>query len=318
MSTNFDPSHPPPLLILRVIRGFGRFITNMRQLAYVSLVIILSSTGYPQQRESQQLFGELPTCSILRENLDTQHGDGVDQPYMAAMRAQGLKRALIQVQAAYEKGKAEDIRVVRRLYFSQFDGPNSQISDKATLDAIAESGLQAELDKIVLGKIATAKIAGRVDPQLFPFHRVSTVAQIYASAWLPQNDPMLSPSGRTTPLLEAVVLGDSSGTQEVLRSHRFTRKELDRAMLDAALSQFDNTASIGVLLQAGANVNARAPDGTTPLMIAISRPCNLKPLLDGGADLNARDKWGRTALQRARETKTTSAIKLLEQAGAVE
>jgi hypothetical protein len=289
----------------------------MRQLACISLVIMLSLTGYPQQRESRQLFDELPACSLLREELDKQHGNGVDQPYMSNMRAQGVRRASIQVQAACEKGKAEDVRIVRRLYFSQFDGPNSQISDKATLDAIPKSGLQAELDKIVLDEIATAKIAGRVDPQPFPFCRVSTVAQIYANAWLPQNDPMLSPSGRTTPLLEAVVSGDSSGTQEVLRSHRFTRKELDRAMLDAALSQFDNTASIGLLLQAGANVNARAPDGTTPLMIAISYPCNLKPLLDGGADLNSRDKWGRTALQRARETTTTSAIKLLEQAGGI-
>jgi len=51
-------------------------------------------------------------------------------------------------------------------------------------------------------------------------------------------------------------------------------------------------------------------------MVAVARPCNIMPLLDGGADRNARDKYGRTAVEIARQQKANVAVQLLEQAGA--
>src|SRR5207248_5706399 len=98
------------------------------------------------------------------------------------------------------------------------------------------------------------------------------------------------------------------------RSRKFTKKELNRALFDAVLSRYDNGAIIKLLLDAGADVNAQTPDGTTPLMNALSTPCNILALLRRGADLHARDKWGRTALQIARERKQAAAIRVLEAA----
>jgi ankyrin repeat protein len=101
----------------------------------------------------------------------------------------------------------------------------------------------------------------------------------------------------------------------VLGSHKFAVKDLDQALFDAVLSRYDNSAVIKILLDAGASVNARTPDGTTPLMNAAAHPCNLRPLLDNGADLSARDKWGRNALELARQAKATAAIQVLQDAG---
>src|SRR5262249_26058637 len=121
-------------------------------------------------------------------------------------------------------------------------------------------------------------------------------------------------SGHPEPLTLTVLDGDALGTQAVLGSHRFTKKELDRALFGSVLSRYDNSAVIKLLLDAGADVNDHAPDGTTPLMIAVAHPCNLQPVLEGGADLDARDKWGSIALQIARETKQPVALRLLEEA----
>lgn len=111
-----------------------------------------------------------------------------------------------------------------------------------------------------------------------------------------------------------MIPGDAIGTQALLNSHKFSKKELNRALFGAVLSSYDNTAVIRLLLVAGADVNARTKDGTTPLMNAVAHPCNLRPLLDSGADLRARDKWGRDALQLARRAKDPTAMRLLEYA----
>ncbi len=57
----------------------------------------------------------------------------------------------------------------------------------------------------------------------------------------------------------------------------------------------------------------------SPELFRVSRRNRASPRFlsqDGGADLNARDKWGRNALQVAREVKQATAIRLLEEAGA--
>jgi hypothetical protein len=259
-----------------------------------------------------QLVNELPPCSVLREQLVRGvHGDGVDEPYMARMRAQGVRRALVEVRAVFRRNRAESAHVVRRLYFRQFDGVDAQISDEGKIQSIDNSGLAEALDDLARNRVAAAPL---VRGERFIGDQVSSFVEFFADAWLPEQKALLFPTGHPTPLTGSVVNGDVADTQALLQSNKFSRKQLDRALFDAVLSRYDNTTVIDLLLKAGADVNSRAPDGSTPLMSAVAHPCNLRPLLDRGADLNAHDKWGRNALQVARENKVVISIRLLEEA----
>ena len=59
--------------------------------------------------------------------------------------------------------------------------------------------------------------------------------------------------------------------------------------------------TVADLLDKGANINARYPDGTTPLMTAIefNNTKGIHTLIDRGADLNLKGEYGRTALMLA-------------------
>ena len=80
----------------------------------------------------------------------------------------------------------------------------------------------------------------------------------------------------------------------------------------------DNTEVAKILLNAGANVNARTKDGRTALIEAASegRVKIVKTLLDAGADVNAKDKDGKRAVDYARKSfsfQGTDVLKRLEQ-----
>ena len=67
-------------------------------------------------------------------------------------------------------------------------------------------------------------------------------------------------------------------------------------------SRYRNPAIIAVLLDAGADINARTEDGETPLHLATIFDGNLAfitEMLDAGADPNARDLFGSTPLHKA-------------------
>lgn len=292
-------------------RTFSRFRPLLVQSV---LVLIGARPGMSQLPPAvSQLVNELPPCSVLREELERGvHGNGVDELYMARMRAQGVRRVLLEVRAVFRKNRAESPHVVRRLYFRQFDGADAQISDEVRIQAIDTSGLAAMLDDLARSRVGAAPLVRGEGP--FTGDQVSSFVEFFADAWLPEQKVLLFPTGHPAPLTGAVVNGDAADTRALLQSNKFSKKQLDRALFDAVLSRYDNTTVIDVLLKAGADVNSRALDGSTPLMSAVARPCNLRPLLDRGADLDARDKWGKNALQHARETKVVTSIRLLEEA----
>jgi hypothetical protein len=295
-NTNIRPGHPSSLLWTGV------------------LLLLGTQSAMPQSPPPvEQLINELQPCSVLRTELeDGTYGSGLDQPYMSRMRQLGVQRVLLELKAEVRDNRAKGIEVVRRLYFRQFDGAKSQISDEATLNTIEASGLKADLYRIALSRVSTAPIVRGADPHFSSTKQVSSVVEFFANAWLPEHQVSLFRSGRPEPLTGTVVNGDAAGTKALLTSRKFTKDQLNRALFVAAISRYDNRDVIKLLVDAGADVNARTPDGSTPLVSAVGRPCNLRPLLDSGADLNARDKWGRNALQVARETKEGAAVSLLE------
>lgn len=286
------------------------------------VVLLLAQTSFsqgPSEGSIKEILNQLPPCSVLREDLE-QHksGEGIEQPYMQKMRQQGVKRALLDVDSVLHKGKPTDLQVVRRLYFRQYDGRDSAITDETSLKAIETSGLQAMLDEIAFSRVSAAPILRAVDVWHLPLGKQkSSFVEFFSEPWLAPEHVLLYQSHRSRVLLaDTVIVGDVLGTQKLLGSRRFKKEELDRALFDAVLSRYDNSTVIRLLLDAGADVNARAHDGSTPLRSAVGRPCNLRPLLDRGADPGARDRWGATALDIARVQKLNSAIHVLEEAAA--
>jgi len=280
------------------------------------LLLIAIPSARPQSPPAvQQLINELPQCSVLHDDLEHgTYGNGVDQPYMVRMRQQGVQRGEVELHAVLHGNRAEGIQIVRRLYFRQFDGPNSQISDDVTLKAIEASGLQVDLDRIARSRVLAAPFVGGLDPIFFVRYHVTSFVEFLANPWLLEQQVIWFPSGDPKPLTEPLLDGDALVAQTLLTSHRSDKRELDRGLFDAAISRYDNTAVFKLLFDAGADANTHTAEGVTPLMNAVAHPCNLRPLLDGGADLNARDKWGRTALEVARQQKQATAIRLLEEA----
>jgi hypothetical protein len=80
----------------------------------------------------------------------------------------------------------------------------------------------------------------------------------------------------------------------------------------------DSVEAISMMLDAGADCNAKDNDGETPLMRAVMNDSQraVSRLLDAGADVNAKDNDGETALFDAARSSNTGVVSLLLGAGA--
>jgi ankyrin repeat protein len=95
--------------------------------------------------------------------------------------------------------------------------------------------------------------------------------------------------------------------EEILRyfldvgSTRIDGKRLASEMLLAASVSTSRPEVIRMLLASGASVNARGPDGQTPLMKAVAqnRSAVVEVLIEAGADVDAKDNKGVSVLDCA-------------------
>lgn len=79
------------------------------------------------------------------------------------------------------------------------------------------------------------------------------------------------------------------------------RSAAGRTVLHVAAAYYACEELCGALLEAGANINARTKDGTTPLMLAAqsAKPGLVKFLIQKGADWKLKDNSGKTAYDYA-------------------
>jgi ankyrin repeat protein len=80
-----------------------------------------------------------------------------------------------------------------------------------------------------------------------------------------------------------------------------------------------HTEAVKTLLEAGADIHAKAENGTTALMVAATQKWNteaVKALLAAGADINAKNNKGETALMISEKSGHTDIIQLLKKAEA--
>lgn len=90
------------------------------------------------------------------------------------------------------------------------------------------------------------------------------------------------------------------------------------ALIEALTTENDiPTGVIRILIGKGAGVNVRIAGGITPLMIAVSYdPEIVRILLEAGADVNAKDEIGASVLHMAKDNPENA--KILKDAGALE
>jgi len=98
--------------------------------------------------------------------------------------------------------------------------------------------------------------------------------------------------------------------------YRFDGEEGNTPLHQA--SMYENGANVDLLLEAGADVDARNKRGETPLMVAAQRGQRAAAvaLLAGGAEVNAQGEEGLTALHWAVDQGTPEVVELFLEAGA--
>ena len=125
-------------------------------------------------------------------------------------------------------------------------------------------------------------------------------------------DPILAFKGGGTPLHAAMMY---SGTYE----NSIPGQDLSAALVRVYLERDRTSLEVTkVLLAAGANIDAQASNGMTPLIEAVRRDRTetAKTLIAAGARVDVQDNWGETALSRAAVAGEAEMVSALLDAGA--
>jgi ankyrin repeat protein len=105
-----------------------------------------------------------------------------------------------------------------------------------------------------------------------------------------------------TPLMWAAYAGNAEGVKTLLADGADFRAKGFQDQTALHFAARSSTDAVRMLIEAGADVNALADDGRSPLFEAALHPQNVKTvqlLLDAGAQLNVQNKWSRWGLMEA-------------------
>jgi ankyrin repeat protein len=242
-------------------------------------------------------------------------------------------------------GDADSVRQLLKLGAD----PNIQNDAGATALMWATDNLEIVTELVEHGADVNAKSSDSRTPLLIGAGRYGAAPVVKYLLDHGANPSAHSPAlaGEMTPLAEAAYVGDETILRMLLArgadvkaagpnplvfsivsrctgcSNLFMgTAEKDELSLQALLDSppLNDTRAVNALLDHGANVNAKDPDGNTLLMLVSAcddaSPDTVKRLIAGGADLNAKNPRGETALDFARGRGKTAVVDLLVESGA--
>jgi hypothetical protein len=309
-----------------MINGDGLTRTGCTAVCALSLIACSFQAPLPgdnfdetAREHIRQIAQTLPPDSRLRLSLqEGKHGDGVREPWMGTMRREGVRRALVRTEFSLRgRQPADDVKVSRILYFSEYEGNCAQISDPRRLEEIRASGLGEDVGKAAVQRTAQRNVQV-VDGLVTALRGVGDQV-FFDDEWLPAPHPFLSPSSATKPhpFLQAIDMGDTAFALALVHSG------LDPALRDTGIwlaLTSDEWCVVTGLLASGVDPNLRDQDGLTLLMEAakLGTQRSAEALLAAGADARATASLGKTALSFAAGSKDEDMIRLLKNHGARE
>jgi hypothetical protein len=138
------------------------------------------------QAHLQQVANSLPPESALRRNIEAgDHGDGTYFRWMDMMRESGIKRAEVSIHIEFDQnGRPRKTRVLRTVYYTEYESLDSQLQDPNSLRKIRSSGLEESLEKIALQRAENGAWLETPRPRPKPYLG-STVVNFFDDGWLP-------------------------------------------------------------------------------------------------------------------------------------
>lgn len=280
----------------------------------------VTSTAPPEVRAHlQEVARGLPADNVLRKEIEFGvHGTGVRDPWMDLAKDDGVKAVEVEVNFTWHRG-VHDLQPVRVMFFSSYDEPLEQIRDNAALEKFERDGLKSMLEQAGLDRARQGAWFESPEHQHPPKRgRVpaSTGVLLYDDPWLPLPQVWYGIRDVSwSPLDDAAFMDDEVAVKELLAERRVKQTDLDRALAIAALG--DSLAAIHLLLDGGANVNARIKNYGTALNAAImsDHSRSVDVLLKAGANPNSKN-GGYSPLSIAIEHHNGEIAAILKQAGA--
>jgi hypothetical protein len=268
-----------------------------------------------REEHIRQVIASLPPESELRQRLERGAiGDGVRYPWMDKMRQQGVKHLLVRTEFVW-RGRPTDVRVARIVYFSKYDWDCAQINDPQRLEQIRASGLEDEIGRVAVQRTLETPWARDTDGHVLKAKHGECTNELFDDEWLTQRFPtsLWRNDKARHPVLTAASMHDEEDVKALVQAS-VSAEDRDDALWFNLM--YDDPCMETVLIKAGADVNGRNHDGSTPLMTAVGFKVfgNVKALLAAGADVNAKANNGQTALSIAVERHDERIIELLKQA----